>query len=75
MGLALLKTGEAELADLPFEGLLHALRAQQLPAFARSANSLVKLALSFRVSRRLDMYRAEYAALAEKGSADFGPGL
>lgn len=59
MGLALLKTGEGELADLPFEGLLHALKAQQLPAFARSANSLVKLALSFRVTRRLDMYKAE----------------
>ena len=60
MGLALLKTGEDQLAGLPYEQLLHALKAKQLPALSRSSNSLLKLACSFRVSRRLDMYRTEY---------------
>ena len=60
MGLALLKTGEDDLAGLPYEQLLHALKAKQLPALSRSSSSLLQLACSFRVSRRLDMYRAEY---------------
>ena len=61
VGLALLKVSEEELIKLPFEQLLAALNSKQLPAFTRSPNSLLKLALSFRVSNRLNQFRLEHA--------------
>ena len=60
MGLALLKTSEDILVALPFERLLTALNSRQFPAFSRPPAQLLKLALSFRVSRRLNASLAEY---------------
>lgn len=45
---------------LPFERLLTALNSRQFPAFSRPPAQLLKLALSFRVSRRLNASLAEY---------------
>lgn len=61
VGLALLKSSEDQLVGLQFEQLLAALNSKQLPAFSRSPNSLLKLALSFRVSKRLNQFRMEHA--------------
>ena len=60
MGLALLKTSEETLVSLPFERLLTALNSRQFPAFSRPPAQLLRLALSFRVSRRLSASLAEY---------------
>jgi hypothetical protein len=60
VGLALLKTAEDTLLALPFERLLTALNSKQFPAFSRPPAQLLKLALSFRVSRRLAVYLSEY---------------
>ena len=57
----MLKISEDQLVVLPFEQLLAALNSKQLPAFGRSPNSLLKLALSFRVSKRLNQFRQEHA--------------
>ncbi|KAK9809729.1 hypothetical protein WJX73_000467 [Symbiochloris irregularis] len=64
VGLALLKISEEQLIQLPFEQLLAALNSKQLPAFGRSPNSLLKLALSFHVSKRLNQSRIEHAQSA-----------
>lgn len=61
VGLALLKASEDQLTVLPFEQLLAALNSKQLPAFGRTPNSLLKLALSFRVTKRLNQFRLEHA--------------
>ena len=45
---------------LPFERLLTALNSRQFPAFSRPPAQLLKLALSFRVSRRLSISLADY---------------
>ena len=60
VGLALLKTSEDTLVALPFERLLTALNSRQFPAFSRPPAQLLRLALSFRVSRRLSISLAEY---------------
>ena len=60
MGLALLKTSEETLVALPFERLLTALNSRQFPAFSRPPAQLLRLALSFRVSRRLSASLVEY---------------
>ena len=60
MGLALLKTAEDTLLALPFERLLTALNSKQFPAFSRPPAQLLKLALSFKVSRRLAASLAEF---------------
>lgn len=60
MGLALLKTSEDTLLALPFERLLTALNSKQFPAFSRPPAQLLKLALSFKVSRRLAASLAEF---------------
>lgn len=60
MGLALLKTSEDTLVALPFERLLTALNSRQFPAFSRPPAQLLKLALSFRVSRRLSISLVDY---------------
>ena len=71
VGLALLKVSEEQLILLPFEQLLAALNSKQLPAFGRSPNSLLKLALSFRVSKRLNQFRLEHAkSLASPDAPD-----
>lgn len=60
VGLALLKTAEDTLLALPFERLLTALNSKQFPAFSRPPAQLLKLALSFKVSRRLAASLSEY---------------
>ena len=60
VGLALLKTAEATLLALPFERLLTALNSKQYPAFSQPPAQLLKLALAFKVSKRLAQYAAEY---------------
>ncbi|KAK9918049.1 hypothetical protein WJX75_000768 [Coccomyxa subellipsoidea] len=60
VGLALLKTSEDTLLALPFERLLTALNSKQFPAFSRPPAQLLKLALSFKVSRRLAASLAEF---------------
>ena len=60
VGLALLKTSEETLVALPFERLLTALNSRQFPAFSRPPAQLLRLALSFWVSRRLSASLAEY---------------
>ena len=60
VGLALLKTSEETLVALPFERLLTALNSRQFPAFSRPPAQLLRLAVSFRVSRRLSISLAEY---------------
>lgn len=55
VGLALLKTAEDTLLELPFERLLTALNSKQFPAFSRPPAQLLKLALSFRVRQSLSM--------------------
>ena len=60
VGLALLKTSEETLVALPFERLLTALNSRQFPAFSRPPAQLLRLALSFRVSRRLSISLADY---------------
>ena len=73
MGLALLKTSEETLVALPFERLLTALNSRQFPAFSRPPAQLLRLALSFRVSRRLSASLAEYQkqqALEEEQQAE-----
>ncbi|BDA47094.1 TBC1 domain family member 10A [Coccomyxa sp. Obi] len=60
VGLALLKTAEDTLLALPFERLLTALNSKQFPAFSRPPAQLLKLALSFKVSRRLAASLSEF---------------
>ncbi|KAK9807796.1 hypothetical protein WJX72_009633 [[Myrmecia] bisecta] len=62
VGLALLKTAESELVTLPFEQLLAALNSKRFPAFSRSPVSLLRTALGFKVSRRLQDFKREYDA-------------
>ena len=70
VGLALLKTAEGTLAALPFERLLTALNSKQYPAFSQPPAQLLKLALSFRVSKRLAQYAAEYQRTAPAQAAN-----
>ena len=73
VGLALLKTSEETLVALPFERLLTALNSRQFPAFSRPPAQLLRLAVSFRVSRRLSISLAEYQkqqALEEEQQAE-----
>lgn len=60
VGLALLKTAEDTLLALPFERLLTALNSKQFPAFSRPPAQLLKLALSFKASRRLVASLSEF---------------
>ena len=73
VGLALLKVSEEELVLLPFEQLLAALNSKQLPAFSRSPNSLLKLALSFRVSKRLNQFHLEHMKNVQPAATDDRP--
>eukprot|EP00884_Botryococcus_braunii_P005294 jgi/Botrbrau1/14766/Bobra.0103s0014.1 len=60
VGLALLKSGEPTLRQLPFEKLLSSLNSKQFPAFSQPPSTLLDLALTCRVSRRLAIYEADY---------------
>lgn len=60
MGLALLKLCEDSLLELPFEQILALINSKQCPAFSQSPDVLVKLALTFRVTKRLAVYKALY---------------
>ena len=60
MGLALLKLCEDAIIDLPFEQMLAVINSKQCPAFSHSPDVLMKVALNFRVSKRLAVYKAQY---------------
>lgn len=60
VGLGLLKLCEDSVIDLPFEQLLAVINSKQCPAFSQSPDVLMKLALNFRVSKRLAVYKAKY---------------
>ena len=60
VGLALMKTVEAELLRVDFEKLLGALNAKWFPAFARGPDELLRIALRIKISGRLKRYKALY---------------
>ena len=60
VGLALLSLCEGTMLDLPFEQMLAVFKSKQCPAFAHSPDVLMKLAYSFRVSKRLAQFKARY---------------
>ena len=60
VGLALLKLCEDTIIDLPFEQMLAVFKGKQCPAFAYSPDTVMKLASSFRVSKRLAQFKAMY---------------
>lgn len=51
---------EDALMDLPFEQLLAVINSKQCPAFSQPPDVLIKLSLSFRVTKRLAVYKAQY---------------
>ncbi len=60
VGLALLRLCEDTILDLPFEQMLAVFKSKQCPAFAHSPDVVMKLAYSFRVSKRLAQFKAMY---------------
>jgi len=60
VGLALLRLCEDSILDLPFEQMLAVFKSKQCPAFAHSPDVVMKLAYSFRVSKRLAQFKAMY---------------
>lgn len=60
VGLALLKLCEDSIIDLPFEQMLAVLKSKECPAFAHPPDVVMKLANSFRVSKRLTQFKAMY---------------
>jgi hypothetical protein len=60
VGLALLRLCEDSILDLPFEQMLAIFKSKQCPAFAHSPDVVMKLAYSFRVSKRLAQFKAMY---------------
>ncbi|KAA6417640.1 MAG: EVI5 -like [Trebouxia sp. A1-2] len=60
VGLALLKLCEDSILELPFEQMLAVFKSKQCPAFAHSPDVVMKLAYSFRVSKRLAQFKAMY---------------
>lgn len=58
--MALLRLCEETLLDLPFEQMLAVFKSKQCPAFAYSPDVVMKLAYSFRVSKRLAQFKAMY---------------
>ncbi|DBA82892.1 hypothetical protein WJX77_012383 [Trebouxia sp. C0004] len=60
VGLALLRLCEDSMLDLPFEQMLAVFKSKQCPAFAHSPDVVMKLAYSFRVSKRLAQFKAMY---------------
>ncbi|VFQ62227.1 unnamed protein product [Cuscuta campestris] len=57
-GLALLKYCHDDLVKLPFEKLIHALR--NFPEDAMNPDTLLPMAYSFKVSKRLEELKEEY---------------
>lgn len=60
VGLAILRLCEDMLQNLPFEQMLAVFKSKQCPAFAYSPDVVMKLAYSFRVSKRLAQFKAMY---------------
>ncbi|KAL7602123.1 uncharacterized protein LOC111919900 [Lactuca sativa] len=64
VGLALLKYCHDDLVKLPFEKLIHALR--NFPDDAMNPDTLLPLAYSFKVSKRLEELKQEYEKIHGK---------
>lgn len=70
VGLALLKCCQDNLVKLPFEKLIHALR--NFPDDALNPDSLLPMAYSTKVSRRLEELRQEYEKQNRKKDESIG---
>lgn len=72
MGLALMKSSEATLRQLPFERLLSTLNSKQFPVFTQPPSVLLDSALSYRVSKRLAVFEVPPSSPSSVSSAPVG---